>query len=1194
MPHAPVCAVSITRFANHGLPDSTACPATIHGDPTRATGAFLIRTSRRLNLVTLGLLGCVLLAPAAAHATAAMSIAPSFPTPLTVGSTNVPASVVVTNNNTSLDHALQLCNVGDVSPCTGEGITLQPSCGMQDVTLGCATPDPGVFAVNTTAVGAAGSDCAGKQFTVAAVGSSGKLRFTPTVDHVVLPMPGSFCRINFTIDVLSFPKLDTAPAAGLQTIQIAEGVGVSDQGLATFGRGQSAVTVKGAPRITTNPSTGSLGGQLTDSATLVDEYNPAAGSVTFRLYGPGDTTCTDAVFTSSVSINPDGTAISAGYTVPLAGTYRWVASYSGDANNNDTIGACNSPGETVVIAKATPSMQTTASPDVAIGGNVTDSATLIDAYNPTGDVTFRLYEPDDTRCSAAVFTSPGSINPDGTATSAAFTPTSAGTYRWVASYVGDPNNDAVIGACSDPGATVVIAKATPTMQTTASADVAIGEQVTDSATLIGEHNPTGGEVTFRIYGPADAGCSGSPAFLSKVKTNLDGTVTSAPFTPAVAGTYRWIATYGGDVNNQPTASACNDSGQAVAVTKRSPGLLTNASASVPVGGAITDSATLTGEAHPTGGDVTFRLYGADDANCSGVPVAVSTVAINADGTATSQAYAASAPGTYQWVASYGGDVNHEPAAGACNEPHESVTVTKASPSIVTHASGSVAVGGQITDSATLAGEFGQTEGNVTFRLYGSEDATCSATVAFQSTVTVNGDGTATSEAFSPSSPGTYRWVASYAGDAHNDPAAGACDDPGENVTVTKASPSITTNASPTVPLGGAMTDAATLTGEINPTGGSVTFRLYGPGGTSCSGATVFESTVAINGDGSATSAAFTATAAGTYRWIASYSGDANNAPASGGCNDPNEAVVVAAASPTIVTKASGDVEVGDAVTDAAALAGEVNPTAGNVTFKLYGPENATCTGAAIFQSTVAINADGTAKSSRFVPTAPGTYRWVADYGGDANNGPASGACNEADESVTVTVGPSPLLCGKGLALVDVFPEGSRMLISGVARPSYAGKRAQIVLGSTRKTVASALIGTAGGFAVTAKLPVKRLRAKARYHAIVDGVRSVGLKLMRRSYLTRAAVRGDKATFAGKVTGKFRAGATVTLLKITQCKKNTTAAATKLKRNGTWQITIALPDSVPNLLFRAKTNVLTDGRPNQTFTLPRPLSLSAAP
>jgi len=61
-------------------------------------------------------------------------------------------------------------------------------------------------------------------------------------------------------------------------LQIAEGVGVSDQGLATFGRGQSAVTVKGAPRITTSPSTGSLGGQLTDSATLVDEYNPAAAA----------------------------------------------------------------------------------------------------------------------------------------------------------------------------------------------------------------------------------------------------------------------------------------------------------------------------------------------------------------------------------------------------------------------------------------------------------------------------------------------------------------------------------------------------------------------------------------------------------------------------------------------------------------------------------------------------------------------------------------------------------------------------------------------------------------------------------------------------------------------------------------------------------------------------------------------------
>jgi hypothetical protein len=95
-------------------------------------------------------------------------------------------------------------------------------------------------------------------------------------------------------------------------------------------------------------------------------------------------------------------------------------------------------------------------------------------------------------------------------------------------------------------------------------------------------------------------------------------------------------------------------------------------------------------------------------------------------------------------------------------------------------------------------------------------------------------------------------------------------------------------------------------------------------------------------------------------------------------------------------------------------------------------------------------------------------------------------------------------------------------------------------------------------------------------------------------MTRAALRGAKASFGGKVTGKFRPGTAVTLLKIAHCTKNTTIASTKLKRNGTWQITVPLPDNAQSLLYRAKTNVLRGRRRNSTFTLPRPLSLSAAP
>ena len=75
-----------------------------------------------------------------------------------------------------------------------------------------------------------------------------------------------------------------------------------------------------------------------------------------------------------------------------------------------------------------------------------------------------------------------------------------------------------------------------------------------------------------------------------------------------------------------------------------------------------------------------------------------------------------------------------------------------------------------------------------------------------------------------------------------------------------------------------------------------------------------------------TSAAFTPTSAGTYRWRAFYSGDANNVAVAGACNAANENVVVSAATPTIATTASGDIALeAGTLTDTATISGRVNP-----------------------------------------------------------------------------------------------------------------------------------------------------------------------------------------------------------------------------------------------------------------------------
>ena len=202
-----------------------------------------------------------------------------------------------------------------------------------------------------------------------------------------------------------------------------------------------------------------------------------------------------------------------------------------------------------------------------------------------------------------------------------------------------------------------------------------------------------------------------------------------------------------------------------------------------------------------------------------------------------------------------------------------------------------------------------------------------------------------------------------------------------------------------------MTDTAHLA-AASPPGpaptGTITFSVFAPNNATCTGAPVFTSTVpATMGAGNYTSGPFTPMAPGTYHWIAAYSGDANNAPATTACGDAGETSTIAQATPAIVTTASAPVTVGGSISDSAVLSGGVSPT-GNVVFTLFGPNNPTCTGAPVFTSTKTVAGNGTYASDSFTTTAVGTYQFVAAYGGDANNAAVTSACGAANENTTVT------------------------------------------------------------------------------------------------------------------------------------------------------------------------------------------------
>jgi hypothetical protein len=294
---------------------------------------------------------------------------------------------------------------------------------------------------------------------------------------------------------------------------------------------------------------------------------------------------------------------------------------------------------------------------------------------------------------------------------------------------------------------------------------------------------------------------------------------------------------------------------------------TTASPSVPVGGSISDSAVLANGRVP-GGTLTFQLFGPGDTGC-GTPLATRAVTVSGNGTYSSPAVTATVPGTYLWRVSYSGDANNNPApATACGS--ESVVVTKASPTIATVPSGTVPVGGTISDTATIAGGSAPT-GTVKFTLFGPGDTTCHTPISTL-TATVAGNGSYASGPVVTSAPGTYNWTAAYSGDAANNAVSAGCGS--ETVTVTKATPTITTTPSASVPAGGKISDTATIAGGFAPTG-TVTFTLFGAGDTTCH-TPISTLTATVNGNGNYGSGTFTAAVAGTYRWIAAYSGDANN------------------------------------------------------------------------------------------------------------------------------------------------------------------------------------------------------------------------------------------------------------------------------------------------------------------------------
>jgi hypothetical protein len=209
---------------------------------------------------------------------------------------------------------------------------------------------------------------------------------------------------------------------------------------------------------------------------------------------------------------------------------------------------------------------------------------------------------------------------------------------------------------------------------------------------------------------------------------------------------------------------------------------------------------------------------------------------------------------------------------------------------------------------------------------------------------------------------------------------------------------LTTNATGSVTIGSPISDTATLSGATADAGGTITFHLFSDSQCANEVSTGL-SPVTVNGNGDYNSGNYTPTAVGTYYWTASYSGDANNLPASTACGDPNESSVVGKAPSNISTAQLLYPQ--DTVTVSAGAGG--TPT-GNVTFKLYGPNDTNCTGVPVYSETESLagGSASTSNTSFSVSSASAdTYRWQVEYSGDATHDGSTSSCGTEQFTLTI-------------------------------------------------------------------------------------------------------------------------------------------------------------------------------------------------
>src|SRR5213075_31645 len=321
-----------------------------------------------------------------------------------------------------------------------------------------------------------------------------------------------------------------------------------------------------------------------------------------------------------------------------------------------------------------------------------------------------------------------------------------------------------------------------------------------------------------------------------------------------------------------------------------------------------------------------------------------------------------AAGSHSVVATYSGDATN---AGSSNAPLTQVIQAAATTTTLTSSLNPAPVGSSVTFTANVSGT--NPSGSVSCTADGSALSGCS-------TVAVTGSGNTRTASCNTNSlaVGSHSVVATYSGDASN---ASSSNAPLTQIIQATAVSSITTLTSSLNPatVGASVTFTASISGS-NPSG-SVSFIADGSALSGCSG-------VILTGSGNTRTASCNSSslAVGSHSVVASYSGDAGNAPSS---NAPLTQVIQVATTTTL-TSSLNPALVGVAVTFTATVTG-VAP-GGSVKFTADGS-----TAISGCDAVPLVGSEDTRTAVCSSSLAVGSHVIIAEYSGDAGN---AGSSNE--------------------------------------------------------------------------------------------------------------------------------------------------------------------------------------------------------